>query len=329
VASPRASITYTAGERRNHNIRVSAQSAFRNPTLQAQYIDFDVQIFRYLGGLNSIDRGYGLMLEDGSSNTFMASSVTDYLRSVAADTVNGLGDTTLLQRYNLKEIRPERIQSIELGYRAALFNRLSLDVVGYFNQYTNFTETYLLVSQNTDSFRVNGPQRVTAQDIRNGNYSRFSRYGSSDLIFKAYGASIGAEFALTRKIIVGASYTYTHLIRDFDQSQRSAISSFNTPPHKVVVTLAGRNLMKNRALGFGVFYRHATAYEYGEDDFFVIIPSYNTVDAQVSYKATKLRTEFRLGGTNILNHRYREQFGGPTLGGLYYIQINFDQLLNQ
>ena len=40
--SPRLSLVYSAGEKRNHNFRGSFQTGFRNPTTQDQYIGFNI-----------------------------------------------------------------------------------------------------------------------------------------------------------------------------------------------------------------------------------------------------------------------------------------------
>ena len=39
--SPRLSLSYAAGEDKNHNFRASIQTGFRNPTTQDQYIGLD------------------------------------------------------------------------------------------------------------------------------------------------------------------------------------------------------------------------------------------------------------------------------------------------
>jgi hypothetical protein len=36
-----------------------------------------------------------------------------------------------------------------------------------------------------------------------------------------------------------------------------------------------------------------------------------------------------VGGTNVLNDPYRNLFGAPTVRGLYYLQVSFDQFLNR
>jgi outer membrane receptor protein involved in Fe transport len=46
--------------------------------------------------------------------------------------------------------------------------------------------------------------------------------------------------------------------------------------------------------------------------------AFTTVDAQVSYKLPKLNSTVRLGGTNIFNQYYKNAYGNPQVGGLYY-----------
>jgi len=59
------------------------------------------------------------------------------------------------------------------------------------------------------------------------------------------------------------------------------------------------------------------------------ISAYNTIDAQVSFHFPKLKSQVKLGGADILNHRYLQYAGGPTLGALYYITVTVDGLLNK
>jgi len=48
----------------------------------------------------------------------------------------------------------------------------------------------------------------------------------------------------------------------------------------------------------------------------------------VSYKVKAMKSTFKLGGSDIFNKRYVLNYGGPTLGAIYYISITFDQLMN-
>jgi outer membrane receptor protein involved in Fe transport len=76
-----------------------------------------------------------------------------------------------------------------------------------------------------------------------------------------------------------------------------------------------------------VGYRWVNAYPFEESFHSRIIPTYQLVDAQVSYKIPKWRSMVRLGGQNVLNNRHVEVPGGPTLGSLYYVQFVYDPYL--
>ena len=55
----------------------------------------------------------------------------------------------------------------------------------------------------------------------------------------------------------------------------------------------------------------------------------NNIDAQVTFRLPKYYSTIKLGGTNILNNRYIQYAGGPTIGALYYAAITIDGLLNK
>jgi hypothetical protein len=136
-----------------------------------------------------------------------------------------------------------------------------------------------------------------------------------------YGLAIGLDYALPKNIRLGANYTFS----DFQPSEDadpSFLWSFNTPRHKFNVSLNSNNVYKN--LGFGLVLRWCDSYRweasFGNGD----VPSFYTLDAQVSYRIPKWKTTLKLGGTNITNNRYFELFGGPTIGAMTYFQITYD-----
>ena len=57
------------------------------------------------------------------------------------------------------------------------------------------------------------------------------------------------------------------------------------------------------------------------------VSAYSTIDAQVSYRIPAAKATIKTGGANILNHRYIQYAGGPTLGALYYVAVTLDGLL--
>lgn len=59
------------------------------------------------------------------------------------------------------------------------------------------------------------------------------------------------------------------------------------------------------------------------------VSSYNTFDAQVTYKLPDAKASIKLGGSNIFNRTDVQYAGGLTIGGLYYAALTFDGLLNK
>jgi iron complex outermembrane recepter protein len=59
----------------------------------------------------------------------------------------------------------------------------------------------------------------------------------------------------------------------------------------------------------------------------VFLPSWTSLDAQVSYKLTAAKTIVKLGGSNLLNNYYSQGYGLAQIGGLYYISLTFDDLM--
>jgi outer membrane receptor protein involved in Fe transport len=102
------------------------------------------------------------------------------------------------------------------------------------------------------------------------------------------------------------------------------IAAFNTPKYRANVGLSNPGLFLKKRLGFNVLYRYQDEVLYESDFGSGTIPSYSTVDAQVSYKLPATKSMIKLGATNLLNKYYRSAFGNPEIGGLYYVSYGFN-----
>lgn len=56
------------------------------------------------------------------------------------------------------------------------------------------------------------------------------------------------------------------------------------------------------------------------------IPAFHTIDGQVNYKFPKIKSMIKIGGTNLTNSYYKNGFGNPEIGGLYYASFGFNIL---
>ncbi|MCZ2356320.1 MAG: TonB-dependent receptor [Bacteroidia bacterium] len=316
--SPRIAAIVSLGKNNNHNFRVSAQTGFRMPTLQAQYINLFVSVYQYIGALRPSDEAHGII-----GNCYTSNSVSEYDEAVK----NGVANPEkYLHRALIENIRPEKVQTFECGYKTLLFNKLYVDLNYYFNQYHDFLGSFGLWGPKKDStgqFYQLTPG-LMANPNRDNYLIRYQRFINTPTKVTAHGFSIGTMYAFSPKFSLTANYNFNEQFLTEDILKDDIINGFNTPKHKTNVGFAGRNLAKN--FGFAINYRWNDTYEFFDGFGRGMVPAYNVVDAQVSYRVPKINTNFRIGGTNILNNRHTEAYGSPTIGAMVYFQIIYDQL---
>lgn len=329
--NPRISGVFTQG---NNNIRLSYQTGFRNPTTQAQHIDLNVVSARLIGGLPFYRDKYNIF-----ENAFSLASVNNYVAAVGS----GLSPvdpraTGLLERVeSLPDLRPERVQSFEIGYKSLIANnRLLIDAAYYYNIYNDFiTQTAVRrapgpvfpgAMPNTDQAAINAinaPTLLTPITVP-GMENTFQTYTNIvDEEVRAHGAAIGLTYNLPSNFTLGGNYNFNRLISNIGED---FLNDFNTPEHKTNITFANRKVTDK--LGFGVTYRYQSAFRWEATFAQGDVPEVHTFDAQVSYRLKDLKSIVKIGGSNLFNQRYILNFGGPTIGAIYYISITFDELLN-
>ncbi|MCZ2357240.1 MAG: TonB-dependent receptor [Bacteroidia bacterium] len=316
--SPRIAAVVSLGKNNNHNFRASAQTGFRMPTLQAQYINLFVNVFQYISALKAADELHGII-----GNSYTSSSVTEYDGAVK----NGVANPEkYLRQASIESIRPEKIQALEFGYKTLLLKCLYIDLNYYVNQYYDFIGSFGLWGPKKDStgqFYHLTPE-LMAKPNRDDYLIRYQRYINTPTKVMAHGFAAGTMFAFSPKFSITANYNYNKQFLTEEILRDDIINGFNTPKHKANVGFAGRNLAKN--FGFAINYRWNDAYEFYDGFGKGMVPTYSVIDAQISYRVPTLKTNFRIGGTNILNNRHIEAYGSPTVGAMVYFQAVYDQL---
>ena len=137
------------------------------------------------------------------------------------------------------------------------------------------------------------------------------------------GAALGLTYSLPRGFIIGGNYNWNRLNGGFSDNN---LAEFNTPEHKVNFNFGNRKLTDR--IGFNVTYRWQDSFRWESTFAIGDIPSYSTLDAQISYKLPDLKSVLRLGGTNIAGNPYLQSLGGPNIGSIYYLSLTFDELMN-
>jgi iron complex outermembrane receptor protein len=338
--TPRVSGVLSLGERREHNIRASYQTGFRNPDTQSQFIGLNLGPITLVGGTKEnidtysttsvIDPIAGTTTtvtgNDIYTNSFTASSTGVYSAAVEAAVVAGIpraqaeiDNAGLLQKANVAYIKPERIRSAELGYKTLINNKLMIDINGYYSIYNDFQSSSIVITPLTGTV---GEGDAVA-DYNAGLTRVFQLYTNAAGTVNSYGGGINLGYSLPKGYKIETNYSYNDLNYDAAENP-DIITNFNTPVHRVNVGFGNREVVKN--LGFQLNFRWSGDYFWESSFGNGPIDSYNVTDLQLSYKLPKIKTMVKVGGSNIFNQQYRQAFGASTIGSQYYVSLLFDEM---
>ena len=316
------------------NFRLSYQSGYRFPSLFEGFSNVNSGQVKRIGGLR--------VMSDGVfENSYLRSSIDRFNTAVAAG-INGIPSQTraqaiaanqgLLMKNPYTYLRPEYIRSLEAGYKATFGpgGCLLLDLDFYYNSYRDFiaqVEAYVPVQRgggpplppdaglNAVATALNN----TTLTSPNPTQARYRLWTNSQSQVQNYGGSVGLRYELARGYLAGANATYTRLART--DNGDGLEDGFNTPRWAYNLSLGNENVCKH--VGFGLNYRWQQGY-YSQT--FLVngnVPAYHTLDAQLSYAVPAPNVRFKLGASNVLNQYYVSYFGGPSVGGLYYLAVTY------
>lgn len=292
--SPAASLVYSYSNDRI--FRVSFSSAIRNPTLLDQYLFYNVGPAILIGNVNGFNR---LM----TVNSFI-------------DVLNKK-DTAYARRFNVAPVQPEKVKTVEFGFRGTFWKKLYLDAGYYYSAYHDFIGYKIGVDASFDSlmlptyqvYRVaaNAKDRVTTQGI-----------------------SFNTNFYFCKYFILGGNYSWNKL-NQFKETD-SIIPAYNTPEHKFNVSIGGRDFegkylgfFNAKGWGFNVNYKWVQGFVFeGSPQFTGKVPTYSSLDGQINYNYAKWNTTFKLGASNILNKKFFQVYGGPYTARLMYFSVLYD-----
>lgn len=318
--SPRLSAGFTLN--RNHNIRASAQTGFRNPTTQDLFIGLDAGRAILVGSapdnLEQYSRDFdvsatGQLLGQPSSVTQTGAAAYNNSYSAASATALGqTGDPSVLEVANPDLVKPEKVTSFEIGYRGKV-DKFVIDFSTYYNSYEDFISQEVVVAP---FYGEVGDGGLSVAAIANGDFQAYSTYTNTDANVNSYGASIGLDVKVLGNFDLGGSYTFTKL--DFDRDANPDVMlNFNTPEHKFKASFGNKELFEN--FGFNVSYRFSDDYYWEATFGNGVIPEFHVVDAQINYDVPSIKSTFKLGGTNLTNKEYYTAFGTGYIGSMYYL----------
>jgi len=240
---------------------------------------------------------------------------------------------SLLQPYELTEFKPERVKSFELGYKGVWGNKLLVDAYAYFNRYQNFIGSQVLIQDSAPN--PSNPASALGLNLLSSNTRNvYSLPVTREEVLKSWGWALGLDYQLPKNYTVGGNVSFNTLTNLAELVETGFQPGFNTPEYRYVFNFANREVVKN--LGFALAYRWQG--EFVWQSTFVgqsvssqqlsVMPSYGTFDAQVSYKLRRIKSILKVGGSNLFNDGYRQAWGNPTVGSMYFVSLTFDEFLN-
>ncbi len=324
--NPRIAVVYTAAK--NHNFRASFQNGFRFPAIFEAISFVNNGNVRRVGGLSYINEGLGYL-----DNSYTRTSVEKFNAAVNADVRGGmtannaaLKNRALLEVTALSTTRPERINSFEVGYKSVLNqNKLLLDFDAYINQYDGFLGQVEVYVPEADSIKVGTDRAVIDMlDANRSKQTRYRVYTNAKNKYVNYGAAFAITYNFYKTFSVSGNINYNAISEN--KQKDIFVTGFNTPKWFINLSFGNREVIKN--VGFNIVWRWQDAFYWESPLANGQIPSYQTVDAQVTYRIPAAKTSIKIGGSNLFNKRYIQYAAGPTIGGLYYATVTIDGLLN-
>ncbi|MBE9463652.1 TonB-dependent receptor [Dyadobacter subterraneus] len=312
--NPRFSAVYSPVH--NHNFRASFQSGYRFPSIFEAYSNVNSGGVKRVGGLPVMSSGI-------FENAWLATSITAFQTAVLAD-INQTGLTQaaaieknkgLLRKNPYTYLKPEHAQTWEAGYKGLFFgNSLYANADVYLSRFSNF-----IAQANMNVPNSTNPAKIPADLYSRTTQSQYRMYTNSQSIIDNFGFSAGVNYKFNKNLIIAANTTFSKLRNT--ENQDGLEDGFNTPKWIYNISFSKMELLKN----FDATLAYRWQSHYLSQTFLVSgqVPSYSSLDAQVTYHLPLIKSLIKIGASNLLNHYYTSFLGGPSIGGMYYVSVGY------
>ncbi len=266
--------------------------------------------------------------------TSVQSEVVKQVTAVTTQVAPAYGLASL-PKYKAKPFMPEKVKSIEFGYKGLIGKKVLLDASYYNSVYQNFIGgTVVLVPTAAAAPGLPIESGLSSASTRNA----YSFPANSDTDITVEGWSVAINVPLSKGFSVGGNYA-KNVLKNFTPTPELQSSGFNTPENRFNLSF-GKRIGSGDNFGFNVVYKNQDQFVWeagfvqpttASVPFFTntIVPSVSNLDAQVSFKLSSMKSIVKIGGSNILGTPYFQAYGSPTIGTMYYVSISFDELLNK
>ena len=324
--TPRIAAVYSPDT--HHNFRITYQQGYRFPGLFEALSYVNNGRVKRVGSLSYINEGLGYL-----DNSYTRASGVIFNAAVNAAVADGadrnaaaLANKDLLVKANLPKASPEKINSLEVGYKSVLLeNRLYLDIDAYTNVYTGFLGQIQVDVPRGATIGTDAAVLAMLDVNRDAGQDRYRVYTNAKNKYRNYGSAVGLTFNFYQKYTIAGNVSYNKI--KSNTTNDIFVTGFNTPEWSTNLTIGNREIVKN--LGFSAVYKFQNAFLWESPLVTGEIAAIHTFDAQVTYKLPEVNASIKVGGTNIFNKPFLQYAGGPTLGALYYAAVTFEGLLSK
>ncbi|NPA42990.1 MAG: TonB-dependent receptor plug domain-containing protein [Chlorobi bacterium] len=316
--SPRLAVVVMPDADRAHAFRIAYQTGFRNPTTQDWYIGLDVGRASLVGAhpanwdryreqwLDNHQQPYTITGRDAYTNSYTLASFLAFAAT---------WDPTVLEAADIKPLGPEKIRSIEIGYRGKLKEWLDADLVYYFNDYQNFITQQAVVGIPSSYGSVHDSTGLRALGL--GAYRIFGVFTNVDVPVRSRGFDMHLHAAADRW---EADFIYSYAKLLFDRERYPDYTTyFNTPENTYKLILTARDIYPRLTASMSILrmdgYIWESSFATGP------VPPRTTVDAVLAYRIPRHNLLLKAGGTNIFGPDYVVAPGTGKVGSIYYLSL--------
>ena len=320
-ATPRVAAVYTYNK--VHNFRFTFQQGYRFPSLFEALSFVNNSGTRRVGSLPFINQGLGYL-----NNSYTQTSISNFNAAVNAAGISNataLANRNLLQVANLPNARPEKITAFEIGYKSVLLdNKLVID----FDAYTNIYDGFLGQVNVSVPLRQNVGSDSAVLDMltaNKNNIAKYKVYTNAKDTYNNYGSSLGVTYSFYQKYVANVTVNYNKISSAHNDDVFQ--TGFNTPDWSTNVGIGNREIIKN--VGFNLIWKWQNSFYWESQLVNGTVGAFSTVDAQVNLRLPKIKSIIKVGATDLLNTKYIQYAGGPTIGALVYTTFTIDGLLTK
>jgi outer membrane receptor protein involved in Fe transport len=311
--NPRMTAVYSITK--SNILRFSYQNGYRFASIFEGFSNINSGGVKRVGGLRVMSNGI-------FENSWLKNSIDAFQAAVNTDVnTGGLSQSaaleknkSILQRNTYTYLKPEQMNSFEVGYRSILLdNRLFIDADFYYNLYSDFIAQIEASVPDT-----NEPALIPASLYDRNKQGRYRLWTNSKTVVHNYGAELEVRYLVSKHYSFSANTSYQALKKTAKNDGLE--DGFNTPGWIANAAITGTNIYKT--LGFTASVKYQASYYWQS---FLIngkVPSMFTANAALRYQFNS-GLNVKVGATNIFNNYYYSILGGPQIGGLYYMSVAY------